>query len=116
MPYTVQKNVCITFGSRVRLALENVLRFAGVMPRTRDSSAAYIFETSTISLRLNRWRNWESISRYACELYGNLLALLYAMYAAQGNAHCCARPVYLPKSQGTGAIISRVFFALREND
>ena len=49
MPYTVQKNVCITFGSRVRFALENVLRFAGVMPRTRDSSAAYIFETSTIS-------------------------------------------------------------------
>ena len=33
------ENVCITFGSRVRFALENVLRFAGVMPRTRDSSA-----------------------------------------------------------------------------
>ena len=139
----LSENVCITFGSRVRFALENVLRFAGVMPRTRDSSAAYIFETSTISLRLNRCRNCESISRYTCELYENFLALtfspdaissifhpgmcsctiwakydiilfrvalgfllliaypfvcfgrhgLYTTGAAQGNAHCCARPV-----------------------
>ena len=78
MPYTIQKNVCITFGSRVLFALENVLRFAGVMPRTRDSSAAYIFETSTISLRLNRCRNCESISRYTCELYENFLALTFS--------------------------------------
>ena len=86
MPYTAQKNVCITFGSRVRFALENVLRFAGVMPRTRDSSAEYIFETSTISLRLNRCRNCESISRYTCELYENFLALTFSPDAISSGA------------------------------
>ena len=87
MSYTVQKNVCITFGSRVRFALENVLRLAGVMPRTRDSSAAYIFETSTISLRLNRCRNCESISRYTCELYENFLALTFSPDAISSIFH-----------------------------
>ena len=61
--YTAQKNDCITFGSRVRFAFENVLRLAGVTPRSRESSRAYIFDTSTISLRLNRCRNCDSISR-----------------------------------------------------
>ena len=81
------KDVCITFGSRVRFALENVLRFAGVMPRTRDSSAAYIFEASTISLRLNRCRNCESISRYTCELYENFLALTFSSDAISSIFH-----------------------------
>ena len=49
MPYTVQKNVCIALGSRVRFAVENVLRFTGAIPRSRESSRAYIFETSIYS-------------------------------------------------------------------
>ena len=36
---------------------------AGDMPRMRESSGAYIRDTSTISFRLNRCRNCDSISR-----------------------------------------------------
>ena len=36
---------------------------AGDMPRSREGSGAYICDTSTISLRRNRCRNCDSISR-----------------------------------------------------
>jgi hypothetical protein len=51
----------MTPGLRVRFAFENVLRLAGVMPRMRESSGAYIFETSTISFRLNRCRSCDGM-------------------------------------------------------
>ena len=61
--YTARKNACITSALRDLFAFENVLRLAGDMKRMRESSGAYILDTSTISFRLDRCRNCDSISR-----------------------------------------------------
>ena len=58
LPYTAQKNACITFGSRVRLAFENVLRFAGVMPRTRDRRRpSGVTVNFKLKILLKKWVN-----------------------------------------------------------
>ena len=78
--YIIQKNFSITEGFLVRLAFENVLRFAEVIPRIRESSFAYTLEMSTSSLRLNTCRNCPSINRYICEAYDSLRAFIFSSF------------------------------------